>query len=72
MVRATGSARWSEIVVTGGRRRVANGVRFERIDVSDQDEIARFLFWEVVPAHGRMLRMTRHEQEKARSVGGAA
>ena len=72
VVRATGSARWSEIVVTGGRRRVANGVRFERIDVSDQDEIARFLFWEVVPAHGRMLRMTRHEQEKARSVGEAA
>jgi cellulose synthase (UDP-forming) len=71
-VRATATARWAEHVATGGRRRVANGLRFERIDVADQDEIARFLFWEVVPAHGRMLRMTRSEQEKARAVGEAA
>jgi cellulose synthase (UDP-forming) len=72
VVHATAMARWSESFASSGRRRVANGLRFERIDVAEQDEIARFLFWEVVPAHGRMLRMTRDQQDLAREQGEAA
>jgi hypothetical protein len=42
--------------------RVANGVRFERIDPLDQDEISKYLFWEIAPRHGQLLRLTRTTQ----------
>lgn len=46
----------------GKRIRVASGVRFEKIDPLDQDEISKFLFWEVAPRHGKLLRLTRSTQ----------
>jgi cellulose synthase (UDP-forming) len=42
--------------------RVANGVRFEQIDPLDQDEISKYLFWEIAPRHGKLLRLTRTTQ----------
>jgi hypothetical protein len=42
--------------------RVANGARFVQIDPLDQDEISKYLFWEVAPRHGKLLRLTRTTQ----------
>jgi cellulose synthase (UDP-forming) len=42
--------------------RVANGARFVQIDPLDQDEISKYLFWEVAPRHGQQLRLTRTTQ----------
>jgi cellulose synthase (UDP-forming) len=42
--------------------RVANGVRFEQIDPLDQDEISKYLFWNVAPRHGKALRLTQTTQ----------
>lgn len=42
--------------------RVANGVRFEQIDPLDRDEISKYLFWEIAPRHGKLLRLTRTTQ----------
>jgi hypothetical protein len=42
--------------------RVANGARFVHIDSLDQDEISKYLFWEVAPRHGQQLRLTHTTQ----------
>jgi cellulose synthase (UDP-forming) len=42
--------------------RVANGVRFVKIAPGDQDEISKYLFWEIAPSHGKSLRLTRTTQ----------
>lgn len=68
VVRAVGTVRWTESLEHGGGRRAMNGIRFDRIRTEDQDEIAKYLFWEVGPRHGAMLRMTHHEQQLARSA----
>jgi cellulose synthase (UDP-forming) len=46
-----------------GRLLVSNGIKFEHIEPSDQDEISKYLFWEVAPREGRVLRLTRMSQE---------
>lgn len=45
-----------------GGFRVSNGIRFEQISRSDQDEISKYLFWQVAPREGRVLRLTRMTQ----------
>jgi cellulose synthase (UDP-forming) len=45
-----------------GQKRVCNGLQFERIDPRDQDDISKYLFWEVSPAQGQFLRLTRNTQ----------
>jgi hypothetical protein len=42
--------------------RVANGARFVQIDPLDQDEISKYLFWEVAPRHGQQLLLTHTTQ----------
>ncbi len=61
-VRALGKVMWNEEYKFEGRKRVANGIRFEHIDPLDQDEISKYLFWEVAPRHGSLLRLTQATQ----------
>ena len=61
-IRALGRVKWSEEYKFEGRKRVANGLRFEHIDPLDQDEISKYLFWEVAPRHGSLLRLTQATQ----------
>jgi hypothetical protein len=63
-VRALGKVMWNEEYEFEGRRRVANGVRFEQIDPLDQDEVSKYLFWEVAPRHGTLLRLTQTSQSE--------
>jgi hypothetical protein len=37
-------------------------VRFEKIAAEDQDEISKYLFWEVAPKHGDLLKLTKLTQ----------
>lgn len=61
-VRAQGRVVRNQEYVYGDRTRVANGIRFEQIDPVDQDEISKYLFWEVAPRHGKLLRLTQTTQ----------
>ena len=46
--------------------RVANGIRFSKISTQDQDEISRYLFWQIAPRDMNMLRLTsRTKREEA-------
>jgi len=42
--------------------RFSSGIRFERIARADQDEISKYLFWNVAPREGAVLRLTRMTQ----------
>jgi cellulose synthase (UDP-forming) len=70
-VHAVASVRWASRLELDKGIRFANGLRFERITPSDQDAIARHLFWEIAPRHGEQLTMTHRSQQLARAVAGA-
>lgn len=62
-VHAVGSVRWNSRFQNRGAARFANGLRFDKIDLEDQDAIARHLFWEIAPLHGELLTMTQRAQQ---------
>lgn len=64
VVEAEGTIRWTEGFQQRNGTRHANGIRFDRIRVEDQDAIARHLFWEVSPRHGQLLSMTSRSQAR--------
>ena len=61
---AEASVRWTEAFQAPGGTRYANGMRFDRIAVEDQDAIAQYLFWTVAPLHGAMLKLTSRAQTR--------
>lgn len=61
-ISAEAAVRWTERFDTREGPRYANGMRFERIAIEDQDAIAQHLFWEVAPRHGKMLKLTSRAQ----------
>jgi len=48
-----------------GRSRVTSGILFEKITASDQDEISKYLFWEIAPRESEVLRLTARSQREA-------
>jgi hypothetical protein len=63
-VRAGGIVVRSREIQFAGKKRVENGIRFERIDPKDQDAIAKYLFWEIAPRHGRRMQLTHESQNQ--------
>ena len=61
-VRAQGKVVRNQRYGTNSHARIANGIRFERINPSDQDEISRFLFWEIAPKEARLMQLTHRSQ----------
>ncbi len=48
----------------GKTTRVANGIRFTRIDPKDQDDISKFLFWQIAPQESAALTLTSLSQRE--------
>jgi cellulose synthase (UDP-forming) len=48
-----------------GRLKVSSGMRFTRISPADQDEISKYLFWQIAPKEGVMLSLTHSSQAEA-------
>ncbi len=44
-------------------KRVMNGIKFEQIEVAEQDAISRYLFTEIAPKKGQLLHLTSSTQE---------
>jgi hypothetical protein len=42
--------------------KTSNGMRFTSMSVADQDEISKYLFWEIAPKESAMLRLTHGTQ----------
>jgi cellulose synthase (UDP-forming) len=70
-VHAVASVRWTSRLELDKGIRFANGLRFERITPTDQDAIARHLFWEIAPRHGEQLTMTHRSQQLTAAAAGA-
>jgi cellulose synthase (UDP-forming) len=62
MVQATGKVVNKQTYRFNGKPRVSNGIRFEEIGTSDQDEISKYLFWQIAPQEGEILSMTHASQ----------
>jgi hypothetical protein len=45
-----------------GAPRTSNGMRFTSISATDQDEISKYLFWEIAPRESAMLNLTHGTQ----------
>lgn len=45
-----------------GQTRFSNGLRFDAISPADQDEISKYLFFEIAPREGSLLRLTHTTQ----------
>ncbi len=63
-IRAQGIIVRNQEMQVAEKRRVANGIRFERIDPNDQDAMSKYLFWEIAPQHGRRMRLTHESQNQ--------
>jgi len=61
-IRAQGKVVRNQRYGSNSHARIANGIRFERINPSDQDEISRFLFWEIAPKEARLMHLTHRSQ----------
>jgi PilZ domain-containing protein/glycosyl transferase family 2 len=48
----------------GKIQRFANGIRFTKIDPRDQDEISKYLFWQVAPRESAALHLTSLSQRE--------
>jgi cellulose synthase/poly-beta-1,6-N-acetylglucosamine synthase-like glycosyltransferase len=62
MVEATGKVVNKQTNRVNGKPRVSNGIRFEQIAAADQDEISKYLFWQIAPQEGEVLSMTHASQ----------
>lgn len=61
-VQAVGKVVRNQRYGANSHARIANGIRFEKINPTDQDEISRFLFWEVAPKEARHMHLTHRSQ----------
>jgi cellulose synthase/poly-beta-1,6-N-acetylglucosamine synthase-like glycosyltransferase len=59
MVLARGQVVRNHTYRVKGALKISNGIRFDQIDTSDQDEISKYLFWEIAPREGEVLRLTQ-------------
>jgi len=48
-----------------GRSRFTSGILFDKIAPADQDEISKYLFWEIAPRAGEVLSLTARSQREA-------
>lgn len=62
VVEATGRVVNKQIHRSNGKPKVSNGIRFEQISTADQDEISKYLFWQIAPQEGEILSMTHASQ----------
>jgi cellulose synthase (UDP-forming) len=65
-VQATGRVVNKQVFKNNGRSEICNGVAFDQIAVADQDEISKYLFWEIAPKEGEVLGLTHRSQHEAR------
>ena len=63
-VHVTGQVVRNKTYGTNGSTRYANGIRFEEITSVDQDEISKYLFWEIAPKEARLMQLTHSSQRE--------
>ncbi|MFB3916285.1 MAG: glycosyltransferase family 2 protein [Terriglobales bacterium] len=65
VVRASGQVMRNQPFKVNDKIRIANGIRFDSIDVCDQDEISKYLFWQIAPREKNALQLTYMSQREA-------
>ncbi|MFL6300930.1 MAG: glycosyltransferase family 2 protein [Terriglobales bacterium] len=61
-IRAVGKVMRNQPYTFNNVTRYSNGIRFDQIAATDQDEISKYLFFEIAPREGTLLRLTHSTQ----------
>jgi len=64
-IQAAGRVMRNQKYEVKGKIKVSSGIRFENIAAADQDEISKYLFWQIAPNEGRVLALTHTSQTEA-------
>jgi hypothetical protein len=64
-VRAAGTVVRNQPYKVKSQVKISSGIRFDEIEPAEQDEITKYLFWEIAPREGRLLRLTHTSQTEA-------
>jgi cellulose synthase (UDP-forming) len=64
-IQAAGKVVRNQSYGKNGHSRISSGIRFDKIAPADQDEISKYLFFEIAPQHGRVLNLTHTSQTEA-------
>jgi hypothetical protein len=62
-IHAVGKVMRNQPYTFNGKTRFSNGIRFDQIAAVDQDEISKYLFFEIAPREGTLLRLTHTTQQ---------
>jgi cellulose synthase (UDP-forming) len=62
-IHAIGKVMRNQPYTFNGKTRFSNGIRFDQIAAVDQDEISKYLFFEIAPREGTLLRLTHTTQQ---------
>ena len=62
-IHAVGKVMRNQPYTFNGKTRFSNGIRFDKIAPVDQDEISKYLFFEIAPREGTLLRLTHTTQQ---------
>ena len=62
-IHAVGKVMRNQPYTFNGKTRFSNGIRFDKIEAIDQDEISKYLFFEIAPREGSLLRLTHTTQQ---------
>jgi len=62
-IHAVGKVMRNQPYTFNGKTRFSNGIRFDQINAVDQDEISKYLFFEIAPREGTLLRLTHTTQQ---------
>lgn len=65
VVQATGTVVRNQPYKVKNQVKISSGIKFEEIAPAGQDEITKYLFWEIAPREGRVLRLTHMSQTEA-------
>jgi cellulose synthase (UDP-forming) len=61
-VSASGKVVRNKAYKENGVLKLSNGIRFDEISAADQDEITKYLFWELAPREDEVLKLTHESQ----------
>src|SRR3954465_3861884 len=62
-IHAIGKVMRNQPYTSNATKRFSNGIRFDKIEAVDQDEISKYLFFEIAPREGTLLRLTHTTQQ---------
>lgn len=66
-IQAGGKVVRNQLYGKNGHSRISSGIQFDKISPTDQDEISKYLFWEIAPRDNQVLNLTHVSQSEVQA-----